>query len=195
MASQTEICNLALLRLGAPPITNITDLTKTAIALNSNYDTVRDIVLRDHPWNFATKRVSLARIGTAPAWGFSYAYQLPSDCLRVIGIQDPNATYNDDIDPAMGFKIEGDHLLTDEETVYLKYIYRATIAGEYDSRFVSAFASRLAAEVAYYITGSSGLKEQMMKEYSFEIAGARSIDAQENPADAVEDSRWADARL
>ena len=195
MASKTEICNLALVRLGAPPIENITDLTKTAIVLNSNYDTIRDIVLRDHPWNFATRRVELARLADAPAWGFSYAYQIPGDCLRILGIQNPDSTDGDDIDPTMVYKVEEDKLLTDEETVALKYIYQTTVAGYYDSRFCSAFASRLAAEISYYITGSPTLKQELMKEYMMEIVGARSIDAQENPADMVEDNRWGDSRI
>lgn len=195
MASKTEICNLALVRLGAPPIENITDLTKTAIVLNSNYDTIRDIVLRDHPWNFATRRVELARLGDAPAWGFSYAYQIPGDCLRILGIQNPDSTDGDDIDPTMVYKVEENKLLTDEEAVALKYIYQVTAAGYYDVRFCSALAARLAAEISYYITGSPGLKQELMKEYQFEIVGARGIDAQENPADVVEDSRWSDARL
>ncbi len=195
MPSKTEICNLALVRLGAPPIENITDLTKTAIVLNSNYDTIRDIVLRDHPWNFATRRVALARLDDAPAWGFSYAYQIPGDCLRILGIQNPDSDSSDDIDPTMVYKVEENKLLTDEETVALKYIYRCTTEGYFDTRFCSAFAARLAAEIAYYITGSPGIKQELMKEYMMEIVGARSIDAQENPADVVEDSRWSDARL
>jgi len=39
------------------------------------------------------------------------------------------------------------------------------------------------------------LKQELMKEYMMEIVGARGIDAQENPADVVEDSRWEDSRI
>lgn len=44
---------------------------------------VLDATLRGHPWNFAMRLASIAAHVDAPAWGYSAAYPVPSDCLRV----------------------------------------------------------------------------------------------------------------
>lgn len=193
MASKVGICNLALIRLGSQPITAITDDTKRAIALNANYDIVLDIVLADNPWNFAISRTTLARLADAPAFGYSYQYQLPSDCLKVLGIVDETVSGNPD--PTIEYKIEGGKLLTEESTVHLKYISRVTDPNLFSPKFLSAFAMRLAAEIAYHITGNASLKTEIMKEYVMELSGARSVDAQEDTPEVYQSDTWITARL
>jgi len=50
-----EIVNLALVRLGATRITSLSDGTKNANEANAIYTLIRDEILRDHPWSFATR--------------------------------------------------------------------------------------------------------------------------------------------
>ena len=50
-----EIVNLALVRLGATRITALNDGTKNANEANAIYSLIRDEILRDHPWSFATR--------------------------------------------------------------------------------------------------------------------------------------------
>jgi len=58
--TETDICNRALQRLGEQRIADMdTDTTKAGTACASAYDHIRDEVLRSHPWNCATKRVSV----------------------------------------------------------------------------------------------------------------------------------------
>lgn len=190
MASETDICNLALVRIGSLPITSMDDGSKRSTALNSIFEMVRDMVLRDHPWNFAVQRATLAQLTEAPAFGYTYAYQLPVDCLRVLGMVGDE----DNLDPSLTYKLEGGHLLTDEDSAQIKYIRRVTEVGLYDAGFVSALASRLAAEVAYNLTASAALKEQMMKEYLHERGTAASTDAQEDTPEVYETNSWIDAR-
>ena len=101
MASVIQICNSALNQLGAGSITALTENSKNARLCNERYETVRDAVYRSHPWNCLIKRVQLAQDSDTPAWGFSFQYTLPSDCLRVLQIKDYDADY----------KIEGRKLL------------------------------------------------------------------------------------
>lgn len=191
MASQVQICNMTLLRVGAPPILSIDDDSKRARCLRDNWDLVLDLVLREHTWNFATRRSNLARLSAAPAFGWDYAYQLPVACLRVLGL----VSTGDEVDPSIEYNVEGDQLLTNEETAYLKYIERVTNTGYFDAGFASALASRLAAEVAYYLTNSVALQEHLTTMYhKIELPGARAMDAQENPPQVYEDLTWDDAR-
>jgi hypothetical protein len=194
MASKTDICNLALARLGAENIISIDDDTKRAKTLKAVYDLVRDIVLADHPWNFAITRATLALLTTAPEFGYCYAYQLPTDpfCLRVLGIVGDTAA---NVDPGIEYKIEGQRLLTNVSPCNIKYIARVTVEGVFTPSFCSALALRLAAEVAYKLTGNASLKGEAMKEYQLELGKAKSQNAQEVTPEAWEDTSWADSRL
>jgi hypothetical protein len=192
MASKIGICNLTLIRLGSLPIVSITDDSKRAIALNAVYDMVRDITLEDHPWNFAMSRSTLAQLSTAPDFGYSYQYQLPSDCLRVLGMVDVTISAN--VDPTLEFKIESNRLLTDETSASIMYVATVDDPALYSPRFVSAFSMRLAAEVSYHITGNASLKAEVMKEYQLEIAAARTIDAMQGTADVFIASDWINSR-
>lgn len=187
MASQLGIYNLALMRLGAPPLTSLTDASKACVAFNSIWADVVDIVLRDHPWNFAIKRADLAALSETPVWGFTTVFQIPSDCVRVLGIGDSD---DPDTDPLLTYKIEGRKLYTDDSSVLLKYVRRVTIAGEFDARFASAVASRLAMETAIYLTQKPDVKTQMQKEYTLELSGARGIDAQEDTPQSITSGDW-----
>lgn len=189
--NKMEICNLALMRLGAMPILSMDQQCKAAIALKANFDLILLIVLRDHPWNFAEKRASLAQLSEAPLFGYDYAYQLPVDRVRVLGL----VGGEDKLDPTLDFKIEGDQLLTNQTSAKIQYIYKVTDPAKFDAKFSSALASRLAAEIAYHLTGAAAMKKQMMAEYLQELADARSIDAQENPPEIYSTNDWMDARI
>jgi len=184
---------LALIRMGGPPITSLDDGSKIANTFKAIWDTVVDIVLRDHPWNFAIARSNMTLLAETPTWGFTYVFQLPTDCLRILGIGDSD---NVDINPLLVYKIEGQKLYTDESAVYLKYVQRITSIGTFDARFASALASRLAMETAIYLTQKPEVKSQMQKEYFLELSGARGIDAQEDtPQEVVISGDWEDSRL
>jgi hypothetical protein len=60
MATQVEICNLALRRLGAEEITAIDEGSKNADHCSAFWTYILDEVLDDYPWNFAKKSRSLA---------------------------------------------------------------------------------------------------------------------------------------
>ena len=87
MASPVDICNRALGEIGARTNVNaFTDPTPAAQACQLYYDSMRQMLLRTAPWNFARKQVNLSLLkdatsGTCPfPWMFEYLY--PSDCLK-----------------------------------------------------------------------------------------------------------------
>jgi hypothetical protein len=189
--SQTQICNMALIRLGGPPIISIDDDCKRAIALKNSWDLVRDVVLRDHAWNFAIRRATLARLAITPDFGWTYAYQLPVNCLRVLGL----CSDSYQVDPEIEYEIEADQLVTNETTAYCKYVVRLEDTGLYDPTFCSALACRLAAENAYYLTASVEIADKLLKQYyQIELPAAKGIDAQEVPPQVYDSYSWDEAR-
>lgn len=59
MASDLEICNAALMRLGSEPITSFSDSSKRAKLCLAHYDRIKKDLISDNPWNFSLKRVEL----------------------------------------------------------------------------------------------------------------------------------------
>jgi hypothetical protein len=256
-----DIDNKALRILGAPAITD-SDLTnesnESARILNDVYDSIRDEVLKEHPWNFAIKRATLTALGglittwteegTANVWKatltteparvefdgtegteqtsiaaltaarywfwesnilyvystsdpdtaytspgvnaiipeyqYENAYELPTDCLRAIRMEDDDSI----------FVIEGTRLLTNEGTAKIKYIAQITTESLYPSNFISAFAQRLAAEIAIPITNDPSIAEAMYKIYKEKLRKAKGMDAQEGSSQEIDESSWIGAR-
>ena len=183
--SVVQIVNNALIKIGANAIISLTEDSEAARAANVMYEQVRDATIRDHIWNFAVARVELAQSVETPAFRFAFQYQLQSNCLRVLQMEDVNMVY----------KIEGRKLLTDEGTAKIMYLGKVTDVNEYDSMFVEALSARLAAELAITLAESNSLYQNMMEMYRFKIADARSADAQESGYSEVIADTWLDSRM
>jgi len=188
MPSVVDICNEAMDLLGAATITSLTENSKEARPCNRRFETVRDAVLRSHPWNTAITRAEIAKDSAAPAFGFSYQYALPTDpyCLRVLSFWNSNvdseiAAY----DSQVMYKIEGRKILSDEGTCKITYIGRITDTEQYDAMLSNTIAHRLAAETAYAITGSTTVAQQMQALYEQRLREARSMDAMEGYPDKI----------
>jgi len=188
MPSVVDICNEAMDLLGAATITSLTENSKEARLCNRRFDTVRDAVLRSHPWNTAVTRAEIARDSTAPAFGFTYQYTMPTDpyCLRVLSFWNSNvdnevAAY----DSQVMYKIEGRKILSNEGTCKITYIGRVTDTEQFDSMLSNTIAHRLAAETAYAITGSTTVAQQMQALYEQRLREARSMDGMEGYPDKI----------
>lgn len=184
-ASVVGICNSALLKIGGVRISSLTEDSRCAQLCNEQYEKMRDEVLIGHPWKFATKRVELAAVDSEPAFGYTYMFALPTDCLRVL----PDPEYDD-----TEYKIEGQYLLTNESEFSIKYITNSVEVGFYPPMFAEALSCRLAADLAYPLAQSNTLMEAMMKAYQYQLKMARSIDAQQGTPPEIQADQWRNAR-
>lgn len=178
MASVVQICNLALTRLGEDQIISLTEDSKAARLCNLHFEPLRDAVLRDHIWNFALSRAELALSTSSPVFGYAYKFALPTDCVRVVKQQ-----YED-----VEYKIEGGFLLSDDSASKILYVKRETDPSKFDALFIDALAARMAAELAYPLTGSVSQSQTMFQIYKQKLSDARTADGQEGtPEDIVAD--------
>jgi hypothetical protein len=191
MATEVSICANALRRLGDSPIVSLTDDTERARLCNAFYSEARDEVLRSHPWNFAITRQQLSQLSTTPLYQYSYQYALPTDpyCLRVLEME-----YSDYV-----FKIEhlagtGRVLLTDEGTAKIIYIARVTDTAQFDSLFIDTLTAKLSVDLAYPVTGSVQLQQNMQKLFESKLREARSVDGQEGFIDDLVSPTFTDFR-
>ena len=169
MASTVDICNGALNQLGATTILSLTEDSKNARLCNSRYTQVRDAVFRSHPWNCLQKRVELAADTTAPAWGFSYAYTLPADCLRLLRILDYDSNY----------KVEGRKILSNTSSMKILYIGRITDPNEYDESLRETLSAALGADIAFAVTSNNQTASNMYNLFQDKLKDARFIDSTE----------------
>lgn len=196
--SKAQICNLALahIKQTQSTISNLdTDKGNTAIQCRVHYDVARRFVLTNHNWNFATKRVALANIGSPPAiW--AYRYDVPSDSLKIREIQRLSK-----IDPPIPFALEAlddsskMSLLTDQPAAVAVYTWDVTNTQFYSPGFVSALGWYLASELAPAMSGDPKSQEACLTVYRNLTAAAQATDSAEGQADAAIDSPWELARI
>ena len=191
MATEVSICSNALRRLGDDPITSLTDDSERARLCNAFYEDARDACLRSHPWNFAITRASLTQLSDSPVYGYDYQYALPTNpyCLRVLAME-----FEDYIFKVENFSTQGRVLLTDEETAKIIYIARITDTTLFDSLFVDTLITKLASDLAYPVTNSLKVQEQMYRLYQLKLSEARSIDGQEGFIDDLVSDTFTDFR-
>lgn len=200
MASNVDIANRALYKIGEIPITAFTDNTKQARAVNSMYNIVRDDEMRAHRWSFTISRAQLAASVTAPEYGYAYAFPLPSDYLRLLVVGEWAPGYNQadyrNANDNQDWVIEGSNILSDTAgPLKIRYIKRESDPTKWDASFVESFACRLAAELCETLTQSSNKRQLAWNEYEQAIQKARRAGAIELPPRVVDDDTWVLARL
>ena len=184
--SAVDACNSALQKLGAARILSIDDNSHEARQCKAAFDSNRRAELRKHNWNFAIKRVTLAPDAKAPAFGFAYAFTIPSDCLKILKSNDYD----------LDWVLEGRKILTNAGNVLeLRYIFDVTDATQWDSAFYDMFSISLAIDMCESITNSTNKRQVLQQEYKDARSEARRNNAFEQLAgDPPEDSwivvRW-----
>jgi hypothetical protein len=153
--SWTQICNLGLKRAGAGLIGNLDDSgerSPEAEFCRLEWPIVLSYVLESHPWKCCAKQASLATTTTAPLFGFDYAYPLPADYVRMIGMADQDATYQ-----ALGRVLH-----TDESPAEIDYVYLCVDPTKYTAGLVDTLAFQLAYRAALSLRQDARLAEQIL---------------------------------
>jgi hypothetical protein len=196
MTSKTAIMNGALDLLEEDPLLSPDDDRAAARWLNRNYAMVRDGLLRSHPWNFALWRASLAALASsdasAPAWGWTYGYQQPTDCLRVIPLTRSGYANS----PPIPHTIEGRMIFTDTSgPLKIRYIRRIEDETQFDALFTQAFQATLAFRAASLITGKQSYAQALREAAREAVEAAKDADVQEGSANTVIDDDWVNGRV
>lgn len=152
MASEVDICNLALARLGDnATVASIDPPEGSAQAEHCArfYAIARDSLLEMHAWKFATRRVTLATL-TVATWNWTYAYAEPSGALKLLAVL--SATAANDAD-TQDFEAASDEsgtaiVLTNQEDATLRYVARTTDTTKFSPLFVDALAWLMASYLA-----------------------------------------------
>jgi len=188
MPSDVAVCSNALQILGASPINSFSEGSQaggldTARLCANLWPTVRNAILRSHNWSCATTRVLLSPEATTPEFGFAYRYILPSDWLRNVEINGTQADAVDYRTETVGDGNGGKRLLIDQPGLQLVYIWKNKDVESWDAMLVAAVELAMAARMAYAVTQSTSLRDQLNGDLRRYMAQCRAVDGQdESPA-------------
>lgn len=182
--SETTIMTGALIKLGAEPILSADDDSTRARLCKLRFPTVRDNVLQSHPWRFATAYVALSPITPKPVDNFEFAYvfQLPDDCLSVLG------TSLGEFD--CWEELENKQLGTNISEVTVKFIRRVTDVNKFSPSFISTLEYALARDLAYPITQSDAKVQAMDSLYKAELSASRFNNSRPSSTKQVQSDEW-----
>jgi hypothetical protein len=83
VASEVEICNMALSQVRGGSINNLDQTTAQAQQCKLWYAKCRDYMLANTVWNFSRRIVALAQLSEEEVFNWRYVYAYPVDCLHI----------------------------------------------------------------------------------------------------------------
>lgn len=189
MTSKVMVANLGLVSLGERKISAFTEVSSPLT--EEVFDAYVDAVLGNHPWNCAKSRASLNSLSTPPIFGFTYAYELPADLLRVLGTDQVHDNW----------KIEGNRLLSNTSSVSIRYLQHIDDMNRIRPWLRSVIGKFIGYSLAQDLTQKQNLSDTLFKEYEILLGQARTFNAQESgedldhgPGEDGEGSVWLQSR-
>lgn len=193
MTTKSEICNLALSRLGdKKTVENIDNpTTQTEKTFAKWYDITRRAALRKMMPNFARVRGIWAKSNYTPAFGYTYAYDYRSDCVKILGIGNMDT-------PDTDYVVEGNYIFSNgtyENGLPVRYIKDVVDVTLFDDNFIELFSLLLAYNVAPEVTESVSRLQYLTQVLPTKIAEVIAVNSQENKPFIIKKSRLKAARI
>ena len=190
MTSEVDICNKALLSLGANQIISLDDPQTESVLCKQLYADLRDAVLQAHDWSFAIERINLPQSGTDPTFRYANAFPLPSRVLHVLEVNKVESN-----DPTRDWQVENDTIVTNDISCAAKLLKQVTDTSKFSPLFIQCLQARLAADMAIPLTSNGKLEEAKWGLYNAKLREATGRDGQQGKSRRIR-SRWLEnARL
>lgn len=184
MASETSICNQALTWLGQNPMSSMDDKSKAAEWMRTNYPFLRDAVLEEVTWTFATDRQT-STTADKDGWGVMWSHPKPLNWISVMRVFGSVDSYGNGQDPDLNWRLEGGNILSQYDTVYLWGIMQISDTAKFSPMFNQALAARVAADAAIPLTQNSSLQKDMWALYVSKIEAAAARNGQQGGNDRI----------
>jgi hypothetical protein len=188
MTTSIDIANRALILLGGREITSFIDGTNESKIAKSTYGSTRDYVLRAYPWASLKKRVDLVELLDKPISGYSYQYQIPNDSVRVISVHTPQRKIGE-------WEVNGTMVLANAKPISIVYLSDTVPEQNYSTQLIQALVYRMAAEMAYAMTGSNQAQVNFTALFDKVLDEARTTDALEQSSHHVGPSNLQRVRM
>lgn len=202
MASEVDICNLALARLGDDAtVASIDPPEGSAQAYHCArfYPMARDTMLDMHNWSFATTRARLALLDITLPDAWAYAYARPSSAVKLISVLEDGAS-EDGVAQQFEHEILTDGtrvIYTNVEDAWLRYTVRPTDPTVFSPLFVDALSMLLASHLAgTLIKGADGaaMSRQWLQFWRATMGAAVNADASQRHIEPTHTPTWMASR-
>ena len=182
MVSETSICNQALSWLASVQITSLDQDSKEARWMKANYPFIRDAVLEERMWTFATARAKSV-VADLDEWDEFYVHPKPTDWISVFRVFKDQVQNRLDTD--MTWRMEGGNVLSKYARLRFWGMKRVTDTGAFSPLFVQALAARLAADAAVPLTENRQLQVDLWGLYGDKLREAAVRDGQQGGNDMI----------
>jgi len=170
--SKFDICNKALVLVGANTISSFTQNTTESKVANQLYESTLENLLTRCRWRFASKQAQLSKNTTNPDARYDSSYALPNDAHIIHTV-----TVGDDV---IKYDRYGQNLFTNttsSDTVIADYTFQPS-----ESIFPPYFKQTLVFELASLFAGAIARNDQLSELYHkrsiAQLAIAKATDAQ-----------------
>ena len=218
MASEVDICNLALGHIGdSATVSSINPPEGSAQAEHCSrfYPIARDSLLEMHNWGFATKRTNLALL-TSNISEWKYCYAIPTDAVNLLAVLSSSATDDYSVPLQYSSSVMGvpitmggvyepqsytaetlddgtDVIYTNQETAMLRYTALISDTSKFSPLFVESLSWLLASYLAGpVIKGDAGAAEskRCMQAFLMAYSKATVSDANQRRTQIMQSVGW-----
>ena len=186
--SKFDICNKAMVLVGANTISSFTQNTTESKVASQLYEATLENLITRCRWRFASKQSQLSKNTTNPDARYESSYALPNDALVIHTV-----TVADDV---IKYDRYGQNLFTDttsSDIVIADYTFQPS-----ESDFPPYFKQTLVFELASLFAGAIARNDQLSELYHkraiAQLAIAKGIDAQAQTTRRVDVDRFRNNR-
>ena len=187
---RTEIINQALLFCGQDTILDPAGESIHAKLCAQVYDDTLAECLSGHPWSFSMMAARLQLLAEKPRdVRFQCAYQLPSDCGRIVSVEGVLMHQEwasielignrANTLPGAEYVVHGDRLFSNHRELQIVYVRTSVRPFEMTPQFRNFFSSAIATKLYHKITGSREGEDAMYKKLQLLRMEARHTDGEQ----------------
>jgi len=170
MPTPVEICNIALIMIGADEIRDFDKSTKRHRACETMYNHLLPTLLITHDWSFAREVEPLRLLADGIPNEYGTPYEIPVECLRPIDVLP--------IGHGQKWEVIGGYIYTNTSSPSLKYTKKITNYSKFSTPFVNALAFAIAAAIAPSIKQNEKFEKGIETKAAIALAEAQEADAQ-----------------
>ena len=170
--SKFDICNQALVLVGANTITSFTESTTESKVASQLYESTLENLLTRCRWRFSTKQEQLSRKTNKPLGRYSAAYTLPADALVMNTV-----TIADNVIQYDRYQDEIFCDATSTDIVIADYTFQPSEA-DFPPYFKTALVLELASLFAGAIARNDSLSVLYQRKAQAQLSVAKSLDSQ-----------------
>lgn len=152
-ATWLNMANTALTRINKQVLQTLDDPSTSAMLCNQLIPNCVKMVLNQNDWHSARKRVLIAPLLEAPAFGYGHKFAMPSDFVRLVRVESE-----------LPWEKERDLILSDEDALKIIYIAYPTTPDTLDPLIVDTITTLLAAQLSVSLTSDSTITNLLYQE-------------------------------